>query len=627
MRGIKGDFKKIIYKQIRFKNPIKQINNKPMKLETIINPIKKFNIKNIHKYKSLSEKKTTKSEEYKLLSNSIGKDYLNFSQMIIDDKYFGLSNSFSRLELENKKRINNRYEDCDSSLNSIEIENEIKNKNNEELNKTPSSVCNYYTNSERNSSNKKKDDNSYIRKNLNKIYNQMNVNKDIDDLIKDDKKNGKKNLNNLNHQNKGMVFIKVNRKKFDEKKNKKTILKNKKNKSRQKESKLKKEEQKNNTNTNFYHGRTLYNNYMNSPLNPNKIKQNNILLTQNEKMKIIKYRTVSLDTLKNNSKNSTLMSTNKSPITINQNNTSNHNLVYKEKSRKKMNLQKPIMLCFDQIKYDGYFLSSLNKTLENRKTPLINKKNNRNCLSNYLNKNTLESGSAIKVQTKYHNKSASLYNINKNNANKNINEKKIKISYSSNKLINKVKMTNHNPLKISKTLTEKNLINKIEKTPKNSKMNFISSISSIKNNYNSSEKTQKFIPFENNSNLKIYANFSVLNGTKTKTQSELKKRKYLNFNGYKCNKNYNPYDNTSHYQKNVKQKLIDRMNNTLKNNWNYLYPHQESENKKVLIQDISELIQTPNKEKYFDNLNSGNKIKKEKYNSDLKENKKRINNF
>ena len=275
MKGIKGDFKNIMYKQNKFKNPIKHNNNKPNKLETIINPIKKFNIKNIYKYKSLSEKKTTKSEEYKLLSNSIGKDYLNFSQMIIDDKYFGLSNSFSRLELENKKRINNRYEDCDSSLNSIEIENEIKNKNNEELNKTPSSVCNYYTNSERNSSNKKKDDNSYIRKNLNKIYNQMNVNKDIDDLIKDNKKNGKKNLNNLNHQNKGMVFIKVNRKKFDEKKNKKTILKNKKNKSRQKESKLKKEEQKNNTNTNFYHGRTLYNNYMNSPLNPNKIKQNN----------------------------------------------------------------------------------------------------------------------------------------------------------------------------------------------------------------------------------------------------------------------------------------------------------------------------------------------------------------
>ena len=626
MKGIKGDFKNIMYKQNKFKNPIKHNNNKPNKLETIINPIKKFNIKNIHKYKSLSEKKTTKSEEYKLLSNSIGKDYLNFSQMIIDDKYFGLSNSFSRLELEYKKRINNRYEDCDSSLNSIEIENEIKNKNNEELNKTPSSVCNYYTNSERNSSNKKKDDNSYIRKNLNKIYNQMNVNKDIDDLIKDDKKNGKKNLNNLNHQNKGMSFIKVNRKKLDEKKNKKTIHNSRKNNSRQKESKLKKEEQKNNTNTNFYHGRTLYNNYMNSPLNPNKVKQNNILMTQNEKTKIIKCRTVSLDTLKNNSKNSTLMSTNKSPITINQNNTSNHNLVYKEKSRKKMNLQKPIMLCFDQIKYDSYFLSSLNKTLENRKTPLINKQNNKNCLSNYLNKNSLENASTIKVQTKYHNKSASLYNINKNNAN-NINEKKIKISYSSNKLINKVKMTNHNPLKISKTLTEKNLINKIEKTPKNSKMNFISTISSIKNNYNSSEKTQKFIPFENNSNLKIYSNFNVLSGTKAKTQSELKKRKYLNFNGSKCNKNYNPYDNTSHYQKNVKQKLIDRMNNTLKNNWNYLYPHQESENKKVLIQDISEIIQTPNKEKYFDNLNSGNKIKKEKYNSDLKENKKRINNF
>jgi hypothetical protein len=58
------------------------------------------------------------------------------------------------------------------------------------------------------------------------------------------------------------------------------------------------------------------------------------------------------------------------------------------------------------------------------------------------------------------------------------------------------------------------------------------------------------------------------------------------------------------------------MNNAMKNNWNYLYPNQENESKKILIQNISEIIQTPNKDNYCDYSNSGNKGKND---SDLKE--------
>ena len=136
MKVNKKDLKNFKYNQNRLKQALKQNNQKLITLE---------------KFKSMSEKKIFNLEENKLLTNTLELDYLNFSQMIIEDKY--LSNSYD--EYENNKKINNRYEDCDSSLDTIQIEKEIENKYNEELNKTPSTVCNYYTNSELNSSNKK----------------------------------------------------------------------------------------------------------------------------------------------------------------------------------------------------------------------------------------------------------------------------------------------------------------------------------------------------------------------------------------------------------------------------------------------------------------------------------------
>ena len=629
MKQNKKDFKKIIFAQNKLKQALKLNNQKPIILETFAQSNKNIHLKNKHRNKSMSEKKILKIQENRLLSNTILEvDYLNFSQMNIEDKFLKLSNSFSQLEYEYNKRINNRYEDCESPLDTIRIEKEIEKKNNEELNKTPSTVCNYYTNSDLNSPLKNMNEDNYVRKNLNLIYNQMNNSKkEINSKIK----NKNQKIMNKKQQNKEMMFIKVNKKKLDDQPNK--IINNntnniKKNNSRQKVKNDKKEEtQKNNyTNTNFYHGKTLFNNYINSPLINKKNQKNNVLISGKPKNKMLKCRTASMDGLKYNSKtnsNSMYNNNNNSTIKINKNNSSNHNLVYinnTDKRKKRLSQQKPIMLCFDQMKYENYFVTPTNnKTLENKKSLLTNNKSHQNILNNYVNNAKNKSASIIKVQNKCHNKSASVYNINKSN--KNIYEKKMKNSNSSIKLTNNVKITGHNPLKISKTLTEHNILNKIQKTPKNSKMSFLSSISSVqKTNYNSSAKTQKIIPFESNSNLKILSNFSFFKGAKAKTQSELKQRKYLNFNGSgnSNNNNYNnPYNNQNfNFEKNVKQKLLDRMNNAMKNNWNYLYPNQENESKKILIQNISEIIQTPNKDNYCDYSNSGNKGKND---SDLKE--------
>ena len=638
MKVNKKDLKNFKYNQNRLKQALKQNNQKLITLETYAHSKNNLNMRNRQKFKSMSEKKIFNLEENKLLTNTLELDYLNFSQMIIEDKY--LSNSYD--EYENNKKINNRYEDCDSSLDTIQIEKEIENKYNEELNKTPSTVCNYYTNSELNSSNKKCDEN--IKKNLNPVYKQISVINKIENnnkKIENKNKNNKDIKNKKNQQNKGMAFIKVNRKKFDQPINKKpinNIQKNnnsKKKLTKTKEKKEKKEEQKNNyPNTNFYNGKTLLKNYINSPLLSKNNNKNNTLIPGQSNNKMIKCRTASMDCLKYTFKShsNSVYSNNNSIIKVNQNN-SNHNLVYmnNEKIKKKLTQQKPIMLCFDQIKYDDYFMSPTNnnKIIDNKKKSLTNNKSNQNILNNYLNainKTSNITTSTIKVQTKYHNKSASYNIINNNNSIKTNNEKKMKSSHSSIKLTNNVKIINqNNHLKISKTLTEHNIINKIQKTPKNSKMSFLSSISSLqKTNYNSSAKAQKFLPFEN-SYLKM---FSYMNSSKAKTQSELKQRKFINFNGsnYSINHN-NPYNQNINVnnEKNVKQKLIDRMNNAMKNNWNYLYPHQENESKKILIHNISEIIQTPNKDNYYEFSNSGNKGKNNDF--ELKKNINGNSNF
>ena len=638
MKVNKKDLKNFKYNQNRLKQALKQNNQKLITLETYAHSKNNLNMRNRQKFKSMSEKKIFNLEENKLLTNTLELDYLNFSQMIIEDKY--LSNSYD--EYENNKKINNRYEDCDSSLDTIQIEKEIENKYNEELNKTPSTVCNYYTNSELNSSNKKCDEN--IKKNLNPVYKQISVINKIENnnkKIENKNKNNKDIKNKKNQQNKGMAFIKVNRKKFDQPINKKpinNIQKNnnsKKKLTKTKEKQEKKEEQKNNyPNTNFYNGKTLLKNYINSPLLSKNNNKNNTLIPGQSNNKMIKCRTASMDCLKYTFKShsNSVYSNNNSIIKVNQNN-SNHNLVYmnNEKIKKKLTQQKPIMLCFDQIKYDDYFMSPTNnnKIIDNKKKSLTNNKSNQNILNNYLNainKTSNITTSTIKVQTKYHNKSASYNIINNNNSIKTNNEKKMKSSHSSIKLTNNVKIINqNNHLKISKTLTEHNIINKIQKTPKNSKMSFLSSISSLqKTNYNSSAKAQKFLPFEN-SYLKM---FSYMNSSKAKTQSELKQRKFINFNGsnYSINHN-NPYNQNINInnEKNVKQKLIDRMNNAMKNNWNYLYPHQENESKKILIHNISEIIQTPNKDNYYEFSNSGNKGKNNDF--ELKKNINGNSNF
>ena len=129
MKQNKKDFKKIIFAQNKLKQALKLNNQKPIILETFAQSNKNIHLKNKHRNKSMSEKKILKIQENRLLSNTILEvDYLNFSQMNIEDKFLKLSNSFSQLEYEYNKRINNRYEDCESPLDTIRIEKEIEKK-------------------------------------------------------------------------------------------------------------------------------------------------------------------------------------------------------------------------------------------------------------------------------------------------------------------------------------------------------------------------------------------------------------------------------------------------------------------------------------------------------------------
>ena len=87
MKVNKKDLKNFKYNQNRLKQALKQNNQKLITLETYAHSNKNLNMRNRQKYKSMSEKKVFNLEENKLLTNTLELDYLNFSEMIIDDKY------------------------------------------------------------------------------------------------------------------------------------------------------------------------------------------------------------------------------------------------------------------------------------------------------------------------------------------------------------------------------------------------------------------------------------------------------------------------------------------------------------------------------------------------------------
>ena len=94
-----------------------------------------------------------------------------------------------------------------------------------------------------------------------------------------------------------------------------------------------------------------------------------------------------------------------------------------------------------------------------------------------------------------------------------------------------------------------------------------------------------------------------------KTQSDFKTNKYFvlnnsNINSNKGNKyanNKNEYGNDKH----IKQKLLDRMNNAT-NNWQYVFrgnknSNNNNGNKKVLMENLSEIMKSPDKKDFINN--------------------------
>ena len=397
------------------------------------------------------------------------------------------------------------------------------------------------------------------------------------------------------------------------------------------------------------------------------------------------------------------------------------------KKGKHSGLQKPIILCYDQIEYNSYFVTpknmnkiikgkdktsnkstkvdsnssgmgtgagyiknsnnndrnnihnikvntllktknksfnknTINKNINNIIYVKYNSKNNNLAkINNYINEQNIEKR---KVNIKIHNKSYSLFikqkrigqkNINSNSNindilsilksggkdNTNILQNLLKKVCNSNKNSPFKKHKNNNTLKISKTLTEQNILNRMQITPNyykflkndnafttiekriininSNQKNATEKCKNIKYNNSSIKKNNQFLQSNNN------YNDILINLFKHKTQSDCKNNKYIISNNSNMNSNNNSNNNGNKYKKTnnnygmdriIKQKLLDRMNNASINGWPYILSNNNRKgNKKILIDNVSEIMKSPNKKDYIDNntiISNENEYEKEK---------------
>ena len=504
-RGAKhkmGQDKQMITKPKNYTGENKQknnskINKKPKKSSSISNLVTKN-----HRFpKNIYANQIGKNAHTDNIDTNNSLDILNFSKIDVSLNKLKMSNSYS--DIFDTKNSNDRYKDIDTPLNTSLMDKKANNKKVEALNQTPSTICNYYQQSEQSTAKKKillkSDDNENlsngrIKINLNNLYNNMQV------------KEGKP---------KNSKLIKVNRNK-----NMSTVRKH------TNSSIISSNNSNSNHNTNL-----LLKNYLNSKLYENSTSK-----------KINKCKTTSVDIQKNSSVSKNIISKHHTQSNL-------INTTAKKKQVRRSSQQKPIMLYLDQMKYEAYFITPNSKRIKKNMTNV--KQQKKEDKKTFSAKSTMPSSySSIKM------KNGMLKNNSSNN----------KINNNSN---------NNNYLKISKTLTEQNIINIIQNTPKTNKISFLSSLSTVtKNN------------MYKNSN----AHMTMIKVTKAKTQSALKSKNCsLIFNN-----NQGTINNSN--EKDVKQKLLDRMNKAMKNNWNYLYKNK-AEDKRKLMENISALIQTPNKEK------------------------------
>ena len=83
-------------------------------------------------------------------------------------------------------------------------------------------------------------------------------------------------------------------------------------------------------------------------------------------------------------------------------------------------------------------------------------------------------------------------------------------------------------------------------------------------------------------------------------------------NNAKSNYNTNKYINNNNdygMDKHVKQKLLDRMNNASSNDWHYIFKTNNNNNanskndnkKKILMENLSEIMKSPDKNDFINN--------------------------
>ena len=707
-----------------------------------ISPIPSRKTKN----RNISENYQTNKSQNK--SNILELDYLNFSR--IDLGLRKLNSSFeedmfnSKIFIKEKKELGSyRYNGVESSFDNSKTDTNINLNNNnyikeskEKLLKTPSTLCNYYDKSEATTSQKK---NSINNINNNNIKNELR--KNLDDLYEETKNEGIDyiNVNRKNNQNvinwKLKDSIKITKEKEKEKKdednNTKTLNENKKelnklifdikrdfakNQSQKKIINTKKDIITKNYQSEIPYKNNLMENYLNNRINKRKKSYNTSSSKKNycsnkigvltkEISKTLKYTN---DTIKNNTNNTQDINTLINPQkNKNANNTTNGvNGIYyininnnaKNYKQSSHSGQKPIILCYDQIKYDSYFVTPKNvKKLKKGKVQTSTKStkydsnsrgvgttNNTKNQSNKSNTNNdfnIIVNNLIKTKNKSFNKNVSNnYNPNnnriKNNNNRiiyiNNNIKNHKssslligqkgalsstkgtISQKSNSNINTIlqllnsgvkknsqllqdllskvnysntksplkKYKSSNALKISKTLTENNILNRMQVTPKYNKIpkgsNALTTTLVKRNIYigSNGKNNNKGIKYHNSTvkknNKQLFGSSNnykdiLTNLFNHKTQSDFKTNKYFILNNSNINSNNgNKYNNEYGNDKHIKQKLLDRMNNATNNAWQYVFRgnknnNKNNGNKKVLMENLSEIMKSPDKKDFINN--------------------------
>ena len=628
------------------------IKNKNSKCEHKKKEIKK-NIINKKKTRSRSISAVTKvvpkNEQIKKqnsFKNSLELDYLNFSKIDLfkldrsfEDDIFTPNYNLNNIK-NNKKKILNRYEDSNSTINNnssiININNKdfdnIENINQKEyITNTPSAICNYYDKSsnKKKSSNKmenSKFNNDDIKKNLKDYY---NINNNSNNKIIENEKNLIKNEKNIIKENKD-TYNKINNYSREEIKN--NIINN--NGFSKKNIIIKQFNNKNKKNIYNDGIKTIDYNLLENKINVNIIndkikvrkgshpKPFNIYYMQNIQTKNEGYYITPRNINKvNNEKNlsstkSTKLKTNSigkaksfSSHKINKPKYINNNLIYLNNNKINKNTNyKIIKELIKDNKGIKNNKSYINKTTPKYKNSNIDIKKNLNNLIKVNLKNKTKSSSNLNILKKQilsnENQILNQLNNKKNNNNKINSEIKNSFTIFQNiyKTINKSgikspdKGENNQLFKTSKTLTEQNIIHKIEATPKNYKIQKFDSIpftTIVKKIFIGSSQKDNLIKFDSsmkkNEKTKTEQMKIIF---KPKTQSDFKP--YNNLLGNELFKKSNNNGMNLDYgnDKHVKQKLLDRMNKAT-NNWNYIF--KSNKNKKMLDDGISNL-KSQNKE-------------------------------